>query len=139
MGDDVLERFTRRVGNSSALPSAMGEHDPDSAEDYASFGWLRGVRERALMLELRKLDGRVMAVGYAWLERVEYEPEAGITLVLPGLTVKIKGSGLNTALPSGVRLLEGILRHRVPWIAESGRADTLRERQAVTIERVEWE
>lgn len=138
MGDDVLERYTRRV-MSPALHSALTEHEPDAAEDYACFGWLRGVRERALMLELRKLDGRVMAVGYAWLERVEYEPEAGITLFLPGLTVKVKGSGPNTTLPSGVRLLDGLLRHRVPWLAESGRAEALHGRQTVTIERVEWE
>ncbi|MFO0835808.1 MAG: hypothetical protein U0638_12615 [Phycisphaerales bacterium] len=136
MGDDVLERFTRR-----AVPPAgvLTELDPDAAEDYACFGWLRGVRERALMLELRKLDGRVMAVGYAWLERVAYEPETGITLLLPGITVKIRGSGLNTSLPSGVRLLDGILRHRVPWIAESGRAAVLREPRVVAVEGVEWE
>lgn len=138
MGDDVLERYTRRV-MSPALPNSLTEHDADAAEDYACFGWLRGVRDRALMLELRKLDGRVMAVGYAWLERVEYEPEAGITLFLPGLTVKIKGSGLNTTLPSGVRLLDGILRHRVPWLAESGRNDSLRERRLVNIDGVEWQ
>ncbi len=35
-----------------------------SADDLGSFGWLRGIRDRAIMLELRQKNGNVVAIGY---------------------------------------------------------------------------
>ncbi|MBL9081838.1 MAG: hypothetical protein JNK76_08545 [Planctomycetales bacterium] len=43
--------------------------EPEATEDYAVFGWVRGVRERSLMLELRLKDGSVTSFGYAWLKK----------------------------------------------------------------------
>ena len=51
---------------------------------WAAFGFLRGVRDRAIMLELRHRDGRISAVGYAWLSGAEFDPSAGITLSFGG-------------------------------------------------------
>ena len=41
---------------------------PALLEDFGAFGWLRGIRDRAIMLEIRHRDGRVPAFGYAWLD-----------------------------------------------------------------------
>ena len=63
MKDNVLQHFAGRAANSST----GSEQDGEGAEDYGAFGWLRGIRDRALMLELRKKDGSIIAFGYAWL------------------------------------------------------------------------
>lgn len=137
MTDKLLDKYTKRAPTSDASPV---EAEPDEAENLGCFGWLRGVRDRSLMLELRKKDGHVLAVGYSWLERVEFEPEEGITLHLPGRKVRIKGSGLNTDCRPTVRLFDGIIRHRVPWIRESDRTELLQaENDAVTIESIAWD
>lgn len=160
MSADVLEKYTSRVGvrpepraTRAAEPRAESREEAhaergedvrhalvaDEVEDQGCFGWLRGVRERAIMLELRKRDGHVLAVGYAWLESVEFVPEEGLTLYLPGRKVIIKGSGLNTETRSGVRLFDGLLRHRVPWMRESDRAASIANPQGVAIESIRWE
>jgi hypothetical protein len=80
-----------------------------------------------------------LAIGYSWLERVEFQPDEGITLHLPGRKVRIKGSGLNADSRPTVRLFDGIIRHRVPWIRESDRTELLQaENDSVTIESIAW-
>jgi|GEM_PF-1225323 len=137
MPDSLVEKYAKRASEPSCDPS----HEPEVIEtDLGCFGWLRGVRERALMLELRKKDGHVLALGYAWLERVEYEPEKGITLHTPGRSVTLRGSGLNSECRPQVCLLAGILRHRVPWVRESDRAELVRSAASTPmIERIWWE
>lgn len=138
MSDKLLDKYTKRpVGASPDQPAA---HEGDEADNLGSFGWLRGVRDRSIMLELRKKDGHVLAVGYAWIERVEYKPDDGITLHLPGRTIRIKGSGLNLEVRPTIRLFDGIIRHRVPWIREADRADSLRQSKTDTIiESISWD
>jgi hypothetical protein len=70
------------------------------------------------MLELRKKTGNILAVGYAWLERVEFDPSEGIFLDIGDQRILIRGQNLNAEVRPGVRLFEGITRHRVPWIRE---------------------
>ena len=136
MPDSLVEKYAKRVSEPSPEPS----HEPEVIEsDLGCFGWLRGVKERALMLELRKKDGHVLALGYAWLERVEYEPEKGITLYTPGRTVKIIGSGLCREVRQGVSLFSGLIRHRVPWIRETDRAVLMVTGEPVVwVERIDW-
>ncbi len=137
MTDKLLDKYTKRV---PAPDSPAADGDADDAENLGCFGWLRGVRDRAIMLELRKKDGHVLAIGYSWLERVEFEPDEGITLHLPGRKVRIKGSGLNADSRPTVRLFDGIIRHRVPWIRESNRTDMLQAgKEVVTIESIRWD
>lgn len=99
--------------------SEQTERESDEVEDCGCFGWLRGIRDRAFMLELRKRDGNIVAVGYAWIERMEFDPSDGIRLYLGGKAVRIQGKNLNTEARTGVRLFEGLTRHRVPWIREN--------------------
>jgi hypothetical protein len=129
-----LERASeqRRAGDAGV--------DCDECDDLGAFGWLRGIRDRAIMLELRKKDGRILAVGYAWLDWVELDPSAGITLHAGDTKVCIAGRNLNGTRDTSFRLYEGITRHRVAWIREAVRADLLGpENEACLVESIEWE
>jgi hypothetical protein len=132
MNDSVLRQFTSRV----LQPEGDNDQTSDLNDDLGSFGWLRG-RERAIMLELRKKDGSVNALGYAWLEQITYDPGT-ITLHFTNKTVKITGRNLNSEARPHVRLLDGLCRHRIPWIQEADEPTAMMaDRQAVVIERIE--
>jgi hypothetical protein len=137
MTDRLIDKFVKQHAAAGQLQL---EADSTDTEDRGCFGWLRGIRDRAIMLELRKTDGHVLAIGYAWLERVEFEPETGITLYLPGRKVRITGSGLNSETRPTVRLFDGIIRHRVPWIRESNRSESLiTVEDAALVEQIQWD
>lgn len=100
-------------------------------------GW--GVRDRAVMLELRRKDGNILAVGYAWLDKAEFDPSVGIVLSLGGQKITIRGRNLNAEIRPEVRLFQGICRHRVPWIQEADEASFMEARGAGTlVEDIEW-
>jgi hypothetical protein len=129
----ILDRYGARGQSPDVLP------DADPVEDLGAFGWLRGIRDSARMLELRKKDGSILAVGYGWLERVEFNPSEGITLSLVGRTIRITGLNLNAEVRPCVRLFEGITRHRVPWVQEAGEPDRMESGAGTTIvERIDW-
>ncbi len=136
MTDSVLQKYTTRRPD-DLTESSTSEAEP--LDDFGSFGWLRGVRDRATMLELRKKNGNIHAVGYAWLERAEFDPSTGITLHVVGQTIHIIGRHLNSELRPNTRLFQGITRHRVPWIQEADESTTMTtEDGAVLVERIEW-
>jgi hypothetical protein len=140
MSDSVLKRYAK-PGSQNADPTALAlvETDPDEIDDCGVFGYLRGVRDRAVMIELRKKDGNVRAFGYAWLAQVDFDPSAGITLYLGGQKVRIRGRNLNTEIRPHLRLFEGILRHRVPWLQEMDEPALMRAGEGETvIEKIEW-
>lgn len=130
MSDRTLDRILGR----RPVDELAHVGDDDGIDDLGCFGWLRGVRERALMLELRKRTGHIKAFGYAWLECAEFDPSDGITLYFPGHVVRIRGTNLNGAGGGvGVRegggaggaasepqtsIFRGIQSHRVPWLCE---------------------
>lgn len=129
--DSILERLTTKW--------APGEPNvaEDGPEDLGSFGWLRGIRDRAVMLELRHKDGSVTAFGYAWLRKATFDPSVGITLDFSGEKVTISGRNLDAELRPRVRLLSGILRQRVTWIQEADGPTSLEAPpQAVVVERI---
>lgn len=127
--DSAYARMLRQQNG----PEPVAEED-----DLGAFGWLRGQKERAVMLELRKRSGNSIGRGYAWLEGAEFDPSVGITLYFLGKTVKIIGSNLNAEIRPNVRLFNGILRHRVPWIQEMPQANAMRAgKDALIIERIE--
>jgi hypothetical protein len=114
-----------------------GSADGEAADDLGAFGWLRGVQDRALMLEIRHKDGRVTAKGYSWLQSAEFDPSEGITLNFSGEMIRISGRNLNAEPRPNVRLFAGILRHRVPWIQEADEPAILEApKDAVVIENV---
>ena len=130
--DQILGRHAARVV--SALKTRNTEADGDAPEDFGCFGWLRGIRDRAVMLELRKRNGNILAIGYGWLERAEFDPSDGIALHVVGGIVRIRGRNLNAEVRPGVRLFQGVIAHRVTWIRES--ADDV-DHSTVVIENIE--
>ncbi len=136
MSDKVLQRYTGRSGNETINSAAMEEIE--IADDLGAFGWLRG-RDRAIMLELRKHNGNIVAVGYSWLERVEFDPSEGITLHVAGQKIRIRGRNLNSEARPNVRLFQGITRHKVAWIQEADSASGLQVgNEATIVERIDW-
>jgi hypothetical protein len=135
--DRLLDRYTRPSPPSRDRLEA--EFDTEPHEDYGAFGWLRGHRERAIMLELRRKDGQIKAFGYAWLQLAEFEPSTGITLLFPAAKVRLVGRNLNTEARPHVRLFEGLTRHRVPFVQEADESSAMRAGPTdVLIERIEW-
>jgi hypothetical protein len=136
MSDNVLGTFSQRL---------MRHHDQhgddvDGTENCGAFGWLRGSKERAIFLEFRLKDGNVFAVGYTWLEKVSYNPSEGITLKFTNASIRIAGRNLAGQMRPGLSLLNGILTHKVPWVAQADSAAAmLADKQAVVIERIELE
>lgn len=138
MLDRILQHPTVSVrpGNGE---SANMVTEAEAIDDLGSFGWLRGVRDRALSLELRRKNGNIVAIGYGWIEKFEFDPSEGITLHTHGQKIRIKGRNLNAAVRSTVRLFEGMTRHRVPWIQEADEPARLQaEKNATVIEAIEW-
>jgi hypothetical protein len=129
MRDSVLNKFVTRLPEPEATVAA----ESDELDDLGTFGYLRGVRDRAIMLELRHRSGNVTALGYAWLERAEFNPSEGITLHFSGKTIRITGRNLNAEVRPNVRLFAAILRHRVPWIQEAGSAAVMEAKKNATI------
>lgn len=131
--NSILKRYVTREDQ----PANSG--DAEGTEDCGAFGWLRGIRDRAVMLELRRKDGNILAVGYGYLDHVEYDPSEGITLSVAGRKIQIKGQRLNAEARPSVRLFEGITRHRVPWIQEAeGAFGTDHGDSATIVESIRW-
>jgi hypothetical protein len=119
MSDSVFNRYKAKIGDDPQ----PGE--PEAADDFVAFGWLRGIRERAVMLELRHRDGSSTAFGYTWLEKAAFDPSEGITLYFAGKKVRIIGRNLNGEISPLARLYHGILRQRVPWIQQADLSATI--------------
>lgn len=116
MDRSAFQRYTNRHGES--------HHDADgadleTADDLGAFGWLRGTHSRAIMLEIRKRNGTRVAVAYAWIERIEFDPSEGITISSAKSRIRITGRNLNTAIGAQARLYECMTRQRVQWVQET--------------------
>ena len=115
----------------------MPEVEP--LDDLDTFGWLRGVRDRAVMLALRKKDGNILAGGRAWLDKAEFDPSVGITLHIGGQTITLRGRNLNAEIRPNVRLFQGITRHCVPWIQEADEPTTMEAHDTgILVEEIAW-
>lgn len=137
MTDRILDRYAGRDGGNGANDNEA--HDEFVVDDLGSFGFLRGSRERATMLELRKKDGGILAVAYGYMDKAEFDPSDGITLHLAGQEIRIKGRNLNVEVHPKVRLFEAICRHRVPWLREADEPELLSASEtAAVVEIIEW-
>ena len=138
----MSDRLFQKLLSKTAEPPptmAFTSTEPEGVDDLGSFGWLRGVRDRAVMLELRKKTGNILAIGYGWLERAEFDPSEGITLHLVGQTIRLQGRNLNAEIQPQVRLFSGITQHRVAWIQEAGGAGSMQAAPGATVvEAIEW-
>jgi len=137
MTDSLINKYIQRAPGDANENSPLTDLEP--LDDLGTFGWLRGVRDRAVMLELRKKDGNILAVGYAWLDKAEFDPSVGVTLHVGGQTITLRGRNLNAEVRPNVRLFQGITRHLVPWIQEADEPDAMESQgQGTLVEEIEW-
>jgi hypothetical protein len=135
----LLSKLTAHAGQ--PRPEAEPKRPEDDEQHCNAFGYLRGVRERALLLELRFRDGNAEAFTYSWLGRVSYVASAGLLLRFNGdrlYWVLVEGANLNKALEGGVSLYQkGLLRHRVTWVREMSAEELSRAGPGdVTVEHI---
>jgi hypothetical protein len=137
MSDKLFQKLAAKTPDKVVTMTSSDE--ADGVDDLGSFGWLRGVRERGIMLELRKANGNVRAIGYGWLEKIDFNPSQGITLYVGADKIRIKGRNLNAELRPLVRLFQGLARHRVPWVQEGDDVTAMRAGKGATVvEAIEW-
>ena len=135
MKDSVLQKYTGGKREKSDNDLSV---EADGLDDLGVFGFLRGARDRSVMLELRKKDGSITALGYAWLSKTVFDPSEGIMLHFGAETIKITGRNLNSEIRPNVRLFAAIVRHRVPWIQEADGASAMQApKNATVIEAIE--
>jgi hypothetical protein len=118
---DFLLSPAATPGIEQRLRAASGGQGDDELS-CSAFGFLRGLHERSLALELRLKTGDREAYPYSMLAAVRFNPSVGVLLKFTGdLTtlVLIGGSNLDLRVHSGTAdLVEGLERQRVLWVRE---------------------
>ena len=125
---ELLKKF----GLQSPKPQLVEKPELSEADDEISgrcFGCLRGIRDRALNLELRRLkEGDSVAFPYSWLGPSRFDPSIGVLMLFVGAEtygVRIRGRNLNSLLDEGFCLYDrGILRHRVTFVREMSKEES---------------
>lgn len=111
---EVSQLHDRIAGRRAGPP----EDDAAAFDDCGAFGFLRGTRDRALMIDFRFQNGTCEGFATATLDRVIYTPSEGLVLRFLGVQVVLHGRNFAAPQPSGVSLLQALHRHRVPWVRE---------------------
>ena len=119
---------------------AAAEVDSEE-EECVAFGYLRGIRDRAMSLELRLANGNRQSFPYSWLGPMTYNPSAGLLLKFVGdlvYLVLLEGSNLNASVNGAASLFDrGIQRHRVTFVREMTRQQVQQTADGeVTVERI---
>ena len=109
----------------SGRPPRPAEKPPEDSDEAAcpAFGFLRGLRDKALAVEFRLAAGDTVTIPYSWLGPVRFNPSVGLLLRFTGdvvTLVLIRGSNLAAPVGGGaVNLTDrGFHRHRVVWVRE---------------------
>lgn len=123
---------SRLASLSAVVPAAAGDKEKGKEardeDDCPAFGYLRGLRDWAAMIEFRFRDGNTESFPYSWLGPVRFNPSVGLLLRFTGdvvTLVLIRGSNLAASVGAGtVNLIErGIQRHRVTYVREMQEAE----------------
>jgi hypothetical protein len=137
---EMLRRPHPDVHNREPTGGEAGEEEPDE-ESCSAFGFLRGVRDRALALELRFADGNSEGFAYSCLVSWRFNPSVGLMLKFTGdvvTLVLIRGSNLDKLVNDSVDLPHGIQRHRIMWVREMDKAEAHQVgRTGPTIDKIE--
>jgi hypothetical protein len=119
------------------------EEEAGEAESCSAFGYLRGIRDRALALEFRYRDGNSEWFSYNLLASWRFDPSVGLLLKFTGdvvTLVLIRGSNLDALVGEGtVNLTDrGLQRHRILWVREMDEQELRRVGdRGPTIDRIE--
>ena len=103
-----------------AQPDVKQDEDEESC---LAFGFLRGVNERSLALELRFRNGDREWFPYSLIGPWRYNPSVGLLLKFTGdlvTLVLVRGSNLDAPVHQGTMNLtdRGLQRHRITWLRE---------------------
>jgi hypothetical protein len=132
----MLDRYVGRPSGSVLPPAGADDGEP---EVLGCFGLLRGVRERAVSLELRRRTGEALAIPYGYVSRIEFSPAIGILICCGTDVVRIRGRNLNRELRPRVSLFGTLARHAVPWVCEADRPTALGAKgDTLVIDGIEW-
>ncbi|QJX01074.1 hypothetical protein [Frigoriglobus tundricola] len=125
-----ISELIRQSRSERPAPAEVAEAE---AEDHPCYAKLRGLRSVAFMIELRSAAGDSDGFDYGLLARCTFDRSAGVTLYFPGATVTIRGKNLRP-------LFEGILTHRVLWVAVPPSPETIaRDPEATVVTAIEVE
>jgi hypothetical protein len=106
----------------AARPNAEPKPTESDEDECPTFGYLRGVRERALAIELRLRTGNREYFSYGHLASWRYNPSVGLLLKFTDdrvTLVLIRGSNLDVLVKSSINLTDrGLQRHRILWVRE---------------------
>jgi hypothetical protein len=98
------------------------EKDDAPEESCPAFGYLRGLHDRALAIELRFRNGNRDYFSYSHLASWRYNPSVGLLLKFTDdlvTFVLIRGSHLDALVKQSVNLTDrGFQRHRILWVRE---------------------
>ncbi|HEY4364930.1 MAG TPA: hypothetical protein VGN17_28455 [Bryobacteraceae bacterium] len=137
MDDKGLDKYLRRSSDPS--PDQSPPEEAELTDDLGAFGFVRGTRDRAVCLELRRKTGNILAIGYGWIERFEFDPSEGITIHALGRQVCIRGRNLNAEVRPNIRLFESLTRHKASWVQEADEPTLVSSKSESTIvETIEW-
>lgn len=82
-----------------------------SESESSCFSMLSANSGQEVMLELRFRNGNAIALGYAYLVSVSFDPSEGIRLEFTGHEVLITGTNLT-------KLFRGLVHHKITYIQE---------------------
>ena len=142
---DVLDSVVNPhlAGIASRSPIDRDGEKQSEEESCPAFGYLRGLRDRALAVEFRFRNGNSEWFAYSHLSSFRFNPSVGLLLKFVGDVVSvvlIRGSNLDTPVNGGMVNLtdRGFQRHRVLWVREMDQ-DQLRkvETAGPTIDRID--
>jgi len=120
-----------------------GDKENDAEEETCpAFGYLRGIRDRALAVEFRFLNGNSAFFPYSWLGPWWHNPSVGLLLKFTGdvvTLVLIRGSNLDALVNQSINLTDrGLQRHRITFIREMEEAEIrLVDEKGPTIDSIE--
>ncbi len=122
---DRLQHHAHLAGH--AVPPVKKDADAEEVS-CGAFGYLRGIRDRAITVEFRFRSGNSIWFPYAWMGPCKFDPSEGLLLKFSGdlvYLVLIRGSNLDQPLNDGHMNLTtgGLQRHRVVWVREMTQED----------------
>jgi hypothetical protein len=139
---DFVQTKPRQDGRHQHQRPAGGKDIDAEEETCPAFGYLRGIRDRALAVEFRFLDGNCTFFPYSWLGTWCHNPSVGLLLKFTGDVVSlvlIRGSNLDTLVNQSINLTDrGLQRHRITFIREMAETEIrLVGEFSPTIDRIE--
>ncbi|HEY4311623.1 MAG TPA: hypothetical protein VGN12_19410 [Pirellulales bacterium] len=139
MSDKGLDKYFRRNSGEATVDDTAPE-EAEVIDDIGAFGFVRGTRDRAVSLEMRKKTGNILAISYGWIERIEFNPSEGITIHALGQQIRVRGRNLNAEVRPYIRLFESLTRHKVSWIQETDEPTQLSsDMRSTIVEAIEWD